>query len=125
MTTTSITDYFSKLTDPRIERIKRHNLIDIISIALCGIICGADNWVDIEEFGKSKESWLRNFLALPNGIPSHDTFGEVFSRLDADEFQSGFMAWVEQVMQGQLIAIDGKTLCGQAINIGANERFIW
>src|SRR5260221_1682661 len=115
MTTTSITDYFSSLTDPRIERTKRHNLIDIISIALCGIICGADNWVDIEEFGKSKESWLRNFLALPNGIPSHDTFGEVFSRLDADEFQSGFMAWVEQVntvMQGQLIAIDGKTLRG-------------
>lgn len=115
MTTTSITDYFSRLTDPRIERTKRHHLIDIISIALCGIICGADSWVDIEEFGKSKEGWLRNFLALPNGIPSHDTFGEVFSRLDADEFQSGFMAWVEQVntvMQGQLIAIDGKTLCG-------------
>ena len=112
MTATSITNYFSSLTDPRIEGTKRHNLIDIISIVLCGIICGADNGVDIEEFGRSKASWLRNFLALPNGIPSHDTFGEVFSRLEADEFQAGFMAWVEQVMQGQLIAIDGQTLRG-------------
>ncbi len=73
----SIMDYFETLEDPRIDRSKRHKLLDIIAIAICAVICGADSWVCIELFGKSKEEWFRTFLELPNGMPSHDTFGDV------------------------------------------------
>jgi hypothetical protein len=79
----AIEEHFSKVTDPRKDRTKDHKLIDIIAIAICAVICGAEGWVDIENFGKSKEMWLRTFLELPNGIPSHDTFGQVFSMVDA------------------------------------------
>ena len=99
--------------DPRIERSKRHKLLDIIAIAICATICGADSWVHIEMFGRSKEEWFRTFLELPGGIPSHDTFGEVFSRLDPEQFQSCFMDWtqeVAQLAQGEVVAIDGKTV---------------
>jgi hypothetical protein len=79
----AIEAHFSKVTDPRKDRTKEHKLIDIIAIAICAVICGAEGWTDIENFGKSKELWLRTFLELPNGIPSHDTFGRVFSMIDA------------------------------------------
>ena len=108
----SIIDCFATLEDPRIERSKRHKLLDIIAIAICATICGADSWVHIAMFGRSKEEWLRTFLELPGGIPSHDTFGEVFSRLDPEQFQSCFMGWtqkVAQLAQGEVVAIDGKT----------------
>ena len=75
-----ILDYFEELEDPRIERCKRHSLLDIITIAICASICGADTWVHVAMFGRSKEEWFRSFLELPNGIPSHDTFGDVFAR---------------------------------------------
>jgi hypothetical protein len=75
----AIEEHFSKVSDPRIDRSKEHKLIDIIAIAICAVICGAEGWVDIELFGKSKLPWLKSFLELPNGIPSHDTFGRVFS----------------------------------------------
>ena len=87
----TIGKHFGDLEDPRMERTRRHELLDILTIAICGMICGADSWVDIELFGKSKQGWLAKFLRLPNGIPSHDTFGRVFSRLDPDKFQSCFM----------------------------------
>ena len=106
---------FSGLKDPRIERNKLHKLLDIIVIAICGVICGADNWVDIEMFGEKKINWLRQFLELPNGIPSHDTFGRVFGRLDAKQFQQCFFEWVkavQEVTKGQVIALDGKQLRG-------------
>lgn len=84
----AIEGYFCKVTDPRKERTKEHKLIDIIAIAICAVICGAEGWRDIENFGESKLPWLKTFLELPNGIPSHDTFGRVFSML---EFQLFFL----------------------------------
>ena len=111
----SIAKHFSRIKDPRIDRTKRHRLLDIIIIAICGVICGADSWVDIELFGKTKIEWLKTFLKLSNGIPSHDTFGRVFAALNPVEFESSFMEWVQainQLTQGQVIAIDGKQLRG-------------
>jgi len=109
----SITEHFASLEDPRIDRTKRHNLLDIVTIAICGTICGADSWVDIELFGHCKEEWFKSFLELPNGIPSHDTFGDVFARLDPDQFQRCFIELIQavaQVTQGEVVAIDGKTV---------------
>jgi hypothetical protein len=76
----TIADHFSQMEDPRIERTKLHQLIDIITIAICAVICGADTWVDIESYGRAKHEWLKQFLELPNGIPSHDTISRLFSR---------------------------------------------
>ena len=115
MSDASLISHFADLPDPRIDRTKRHKLIDIIALAICGTIGGANDWVAIEAYGQAKESWLRQFLELPNGIPSHDTFGDVFARLEADAFRRCFMDWVEAVSavtQGQVIAFDGKCLRG-------------
>jgi len=109
----SIRIYFSKLEDPRLDRQKLHQLIDIIVIAICGVICGAETWVDIENYGKARKEWFKKFLELPNGIPSHDTFGRVFSLVSATAFEACFFDWVQavnQVTSGQVIAIDGKEL---------------
>jgi predicted transposase YbfD/YdcC len=109
----SIGEHFNDLEDPRMERTKHHQLLDIIAIAICGVICGADSWVDLELFGRSKEEWLKRFLSLPNGIPSHDTFGRVIALLDPAKFAQCFTSWVKavsQLTQGQVIAIDGKAL---------------
>ncbi len=100
---------FVGLEDPRIDRCKRRQLLDIITIA----ICGADSWVHVEMFGRSKEDWFRTFLDLPHGIPSHDTFGDVFSRLDPDRFQECFMEWSRSVaglLPGEVAASGGKTV---------------
>lgn len=111
----AIEEHFGKVIDPRKERTKEHKLIDIISIAICAVICGAEGWVDIELYGNSKIHWLATFLELPNGIPSHDTFGRVFSKIDAQQFQLSFYEWVcavNEIVQGQVINIDGKCLRG-------------
>lgn len=105
--------HFSILVDPRIERTRKHSLNDILVIAICGFICGVDNWVELEFFARCKEPWLRKFLDLPNGIPSHDTFGRVFAALDPEAFSRCFMKWMEAVAEtteGEIVAIDGKTL---------------
>ena len=86
----SLQSAFEGIEDPRIDRTKLHQLEDIILIAILAVICGAEGWVDIEAFGKAKEAWLKTFLALPNGIPAHDTFGRVFARIDPQQFEQCF-----------------------------------
>jgi predicted transposase YbfD/YdcC len=108
----SILTHFAKLQDPRVERTKDHLLIDIVAMAIFAVISGADGWVAIETYGHSKQEWLEQFLALPNGIPSHDTFARVFARLDPEVFKACFYSWVKsitQVLGAQIIPIDGKT----------------
>lgn len=109
----TLTTHFGNLTDPRVERTKLHTLFDILVIAICAILAGADNWEDIADFGQAKQDWFKTFLELPNGIPSHDTFNRVFARLDPQEFQASFLSWIKAVsalLGGQVIAIDGKIL---------------
>jgi predicted transposase YbfD/YdcC len=109
----SIEHHFADLDDPRIDRSKLHKLLDIVVIAICAIICSADDWVAVEMFGNAKHEWLKKFLELPNGIPSHDTFGRVFGALDPEQFESCFLNWisaVSEITQGQVVALDGKTL---------------
>ena len=114
---TSIEMYFGSLPDPRVERTRAHRLTDLLTIALCAILCGANDWVAVETFGQAKAAWLRTFLPLPGGIPSHDTFGRVFARLDPAALQQCFAAWVQAVvgeLPAQVVAIDGKTSRGSA-----------
>ena len=110
---TIIKKHFSPLKDPRIKLKTSHKLIDIIVIAICAVICGADAWTQMEEFGKSKLKWFETFLELPKGIPSHNTFGRVFAIISTRLFQSCFQKWIQEVFEitdGQVIPIDGKTV---------------
>src|SRR2546429_2554879 len=104
--------YVEAIEDPRVERTKQHKLMAIIIIAICGVLCGAEGWVEIEEFGNVKRAWLDTILDLPNGIPSHDTFGRVFARIDPKQFENCFLQWVGSLAEkiSGVIAIDGKTL---------------
>jgi predicted transposase YbfD/YdcC len=109
----SIQTHFAHVDDPRIDRNKAHSLLNMFVIAICAIICGANDWVAVEEFGNAKITWLRRFLALPNGIPSHDTFGRVFARLDPDQLEQGFTSWfaaLHEATEGEVVAVDGKRL---------------
>src|SRR5262245_2952269 len=107
--------HFQVLEDPRLERSRRHHLLDIVAITICAVICGADSWVDVPKYGQAKHDWLKGFLRLPNGIPSHDTFGRVFAALAPDQFQGCLTGWGAEVA-GALglkhVAGDGKTLRG-------------
>ena len=109
----SFLEHFATLNDPRIERSKEHLLKDIIAIAILAIISGADGWVAIEAYGNAKYEWLKSFLELPNGIPSHDTFSRVFALIEPQQFQEGFLSWVNSIVKElklEVIAIDGKTM---------------
>ncbi len=113
--TASIIQHFSGIKDPRIARHRKHRLSDIFFIAICATICGADNWVAIETFGKAKKDWFTQLLNLEHGIPSHDTFGNVFAAIETQKFSQAFSRWVADLAQltpDQVIAIDGKCLRG-------------
>ena len=113
MVNASIVEHFQTLEDPRIERTKKHPLLDILVIAVCTLLTGGEGFQDMELFGKSKQAWLQTFLALPHGIPAHDTFGRVFARLHPKRFQECFLAWTQAVAQlthGALVSLDGKTV---------------
>jgi len=108
----TVTERFAELDDPR-RYNRRHLLLDMVVIAICAVICGADDWEAVEEFGQAKHKWFKGFLELPHGIPSHDTFRRVFASLDAEQFQTCFIEWIKavyQITEGQIIAIDGKKL---------------
>jgi predicted transposase YbfD/YdcC len=110
---TSIQQHFDGLSDPRIDRCKHHQLLDILVVAICAVICGADGWVEIETFGKRKLTWFKTFLDLPNGIPSHDTFGRVFARLDPAQFEACFLRWIRalaELLPNEVVPVDGKEL---------------
>lgn len=110
-----MTKHFAQLADPRVERTKLHLLLDVVVIALCAVIAGAESWDDIALFGETKAAWFATFLALPNGIPSHDTFNRVFAALDPEQFRAGFASWMQavaEVVPAQVIALDGKTVRG-------------
>src|SRR5438128_7582436 len=109
----SLSAQLARVPDPRIDRTKHHPLLAILSIAVCAVLAGADDWVAIAAFGRIKRAWFKRWLALPNGIPSHDTFRRVFLLLDTDAFAEAFRTWVQAIAQlaaRQGIAIDGKTL---------------
>lgn len=111
--TVALMEHFSQIEDPRRDHGKRHVLEEILVLTICAVICGADSFVAVEGFGKAKIDWLRRFLTLPNGIPSHDTLGAVFARLNPRQFEQCFLDWVNAVFErttGNVIAIDGKTL---------------
>jgi predicted transposase YbfD/YdcC len=109
----TIVSSFSSLSDPRMQKKTKHKLQDIIVITICAAVCGADDWVAVENYGKAKHEWLKTFLELPNGIPSHDTFGNVFSVIAPGGFEKCFLNWIQSVCtvtKGQIVALDGKTL---------------
>src|SRR5512144_2828364 len=109
----SFAHHFADLTDPRVERTRLHELLDIVAVAICAVVAGAETWEHIEQFARAKYAWLKAFLALPNGVPSHDTIARVFARLDPDEFQRAFLGWIEALQEAtgrRVIALDGKTL---------------
>ena len=111
----SITEHFAELDDPRRETAnRRHEFVDILTLALCAVIGGANHWTTVVTFAEAKEAWFRRFLRLPNGIPSHDTFSDVFARIDPNAFETGFVAWVSALAHSlpgaPVVAVDGKTL---------------
>lgn len=119
---------FGELADPRVERTKKHMLLDIIGLSICGVLSGAEGWEEVEDFGKEHEAWFKQFLLLPNGIPSHDTISRVFSVLDPQGLQAGCIKWLKRIsclLSEDIIAIDGKSLrgsrrvnqCKQALHI--------
>ncbi len=104
---------FEKIEDPRVDRTKKHNLVDILFIASAAVISGADSFLEIEVYGQRKAKWLKRFLDLPNGIPSHDTFGRVFALIKSEQLQQCFLEWVKSIAKsigGEVISIDGKTV---------------
>src|SRR4051812_23727102 len=122
----SLTEHFSIIIDPRVNRTRDHELIDVLVIGLCCVICGGESFYDMEHFGNAKLEWFKTFLKLPNGIPSHDTFNRLFCALDPSQFLECFLSWTQSVraaIPGEIVALDGKAL-RRAIDAGASPRCI-
>ena len=120
--------YFDDLEDPRQAQGQLHLLFDLLMIAICAAICGADNWVAVETFAKAKAEWFLSILKLPNGIPAHDTYRRLFMLLDKDAFGVCFTNWIqgiEQITTGQVIAIDGKTARASHDNAEFSKASCW
>jgi hypothetical protein len=103
--------YFADVRYPRVERTREHLLEEILLLSIAGVLSGASGWNEIEDYGRAKIDWFKSFLTLPGGIPSHDTFNRVFSALDPDELERGFVAWVTSIAKltaGEVVSIDGK-----------------
>lgn len=111
----TIQEHFAIVEEPRVEYLVEHNLSEMIVIAICAVICGANDWVAIADWGQAKKDWLKQYLPLANGTPSHDCYRRLFLRLNPEQFQKGFMSWIQAVFkltEGQLIAVDGKEMNG-------------
>lgn len=126
MKTKSLIEVFSHVPDPRVNRTRKHNLIDIIVMTICGLICKSETWTEIADYAESNEEWFKQFLKLPGGVPSHDTFGRVFSLIDPLEFQKAFYEWtqsVAKITEGEVIALDGK-YNNSSLTVPGNPRSI-
>jgi predicted transposase YbfD/YdcC len=122
----SLIEHFATIADPRVNRTRDHELIDILVLAICALLCRAETFNDMEDFGNAKLDWFKTFLALPNGIPSHDTFNRVFQALDPKQFQEAFLNWTQSVRQAipnEIVAMDGKAL-RRALTDSKNPRYI-
>src|ERR1700693_3916791 len=123
---TALAEHFAALADPRVERTKVHALLTIVTIAICAVVCGAETWNEIEEFGTAKAAWLGTFLDLTDGVPSHDPFNRVFAALDPEQVRACFLHWMQavaSVLPAQVIALDGKTVRGSR-DRGSGKRAI-
>lgn len=121
----NVISFFDGLSDPRVDRTKKHLLKDIIGLTICAVLSGCDDWEEIELYGRLKQEWLRSFLLLPNGIPSHDTINRLFACLNPEELRDCFIEWVQSIAaisEGRVVSIDGKRLCNSGS--GGKKGFI-
>jgi len=122
----SLIEHFQTLPDPRVNRTKEHELVDVLTIGVCTLLCAGESFNDMEDFGLAKADWFKTFLSLPNGIPSHDTFNRVFAALDPQHFGECFMAWTQSLRAAvaqEIVALDGKAL-RRALAADQNSKVI-
>src|SRR5579862_9537759 len=122
----SLVEHFKDLPDPRVDRTRAHELIDILVIAICTLLCGGESFNDMEDFGRAKQDWFKTFLNLRNGIPSHDTFNRLLAALDPEKFSDCFLGWTQSLRQAvprEIVALDGKAL-RRALNKDQSIQYV-